>query len=110
MVVFNFCDDEPLVAKLYDEIKIRRRAPAVAQSMSKHEDRNGGALVEAAARLLQAAQGFQQAIIAEQRLREASRKARDLRETVAQLEKIVLDLQTDIRALRDRLNRNGGQA
>ncbi len=55
-----------------------------------------GAMEEAAAGLLRAAEGLHAAILAEQRLREASRKAReehdDLRETVARLEQLVHEL------------------
>jgi signal transduction histidine kinase len=74
-----------------------------------------GAMADAAAGLLRAAEGLHQAIMADQRLREASRKAReeqgDLRETVARLEGLVLEQQQDIRALREEIrergNRNG---
>jgi hypothetical protein len=69
-----------------------------------------GAMADAAAGLLRAAEGLQAAIFAEQYLREASQKARkeqgDLRDAIARLEKLILELQTEIRALRDRLNRN----
>lgn len=65
-----------------------------------------GAMQEAAAGLLRAAEGLHQAIDADQRLRAGQPRSGDLREIVAQLEKLVLELQTEIRTLLDRLNRN----
>lgn len=83
--------------------------------MSEPWNEFDGAMADAAAGLLRAAEGLHEAITAEQRLREASRKARaehvDVRETVARLETLVLEQQQDIRALRqeirERGNRNG---
>jgi len=78
--------------------------------MAEHWDDFDSAMHETAAGLVRAAEGLQQAILGDHQLHEASKKAReehgDLRDTVAQLEKLVLELQADIRALRQRLNGN----
>jgi hypothetical protein len=86
--------------------QIRRATP-----MTEHGNWNefDGAMADVAAGLRRAAEGLRRAA-ANQRLCEASPQAGeehgDVRDAVAQLEKLVLEVQTDIRAL---LNRNGGQ-
>ena len=64
--------------------------------MPNHWDEFDGAMADAASGLVRAAEGLQQAILADQHLREASKKARedheDLRDTVARLERLVLEL------------------